>query len=120
MLVAALAAGATHKDAADQAGVSERTVRRRLDDPAFRRQVDDARAEMLTQAVAMLTHASVKAVRTLEELLASPIDFARLAAARAILEIGTKLRDQLDLSERLTALEQKLEHAQRSQGRGAA
>src|SRR4051794_13806007 len=101
VLIAALAGGATYDDAARQANVSERTVRRRLGEPAFKRQVDDARAEMLAQAVARLTSASTAAVETLRALLNSELDFARLAAARSILEIGLKMREQLDLSERV-------------------
>ena len=104
-LVAALAAGATLVDAARQAGVSERTVRRRLDDPAFCQQVDEARAAMLTQAVARLTAASVAAVETLQTLLAAEPAFVRLAAARAILDLGLKYREHHDLTERVLALE---------------
>src|SRR3954464_15182527 len=96
VLVAALAGGATYEDAAKRAGVSERTVRRRLDDPAFKRQVDEARAEMLSQATARLTSAALDAVEALRGLCwGSDLDFARLAAARAILEVGAKYREQL-------------------------
>jgi transposase len=109
VLVAALAAGATYVEAAKQAGVSERTVRRRMDDAEFRRQVDQARAEVLAQATARLSAASVEAVETLRGLLGSPLDFARLAAARAILEVGFKYREQLDLAERIEQLEQASE-----------
>ena len=108
VLVAALAAGCTYEDAARQAGVSERTVRRRLDDPGFRKQVDAARGEMISRAVAQLSAAATEAVGTLRELLASELDFARLGAARAILEVGFKYREQLDLAERITALEEQL------------
>lgn len=104
-LIAALAAGASYVDAAKAAGVSERTVRRRMAEPAFRQQVDEIRAEMLAQAVAKLTSASVKAVETLEALLGSPLDFARLSAARAILELAAKYREQHDIAERIAALE---------------
>ena len=109
--MAALAGGATYEDAAERAGVSERTVRRRLDDPAFRHRVDAARAEMLSRAVARLTGASVEAVEALRGLLGSGQDFARLGAARAILELGLKLREQLDLAGRVAALEQAAEQA---------
>src|SRR3954464_8575927 len=108
VLVAALAGGATYEDAAKQAGVSERTVRRRLDDPAFKRQVDEARAEILSQATARLTGAALDAVEALRGLLGSELDFARLGAARAILEVGAKYREQLDLAERVAALEERL------------
>lgn len=104
-LIAALAAGCTHAAAAEQAGVSERTVRRRLDDPAFRQQVEAARAEILDRAVAELTSAAVEAVEALRTLLGSEADYARLGAARAILEVGLRYRAQLDLAERVAALE---------------
>ena len=104
----ALAGGATFKDAAEQAGINERTARRWMDAPAFRKQVDDTRAEMLAQAVAKLTSASTAAVETLQALLSSEMDFARLAAARTILEVGMKLREQHDLAERVAALEERL------------
>ena len=107
-LVAALAAGRTAQDAAREAGVSERTVYRRLDDPAFKRRVEEAKAEMLGRAVAMLTSASVEAVETLRGLLDSELDFARLAAARAILDVGHRYREQLDLAARVAALEERL------------
>ena len=105
-LVTELAAGATVADAARAAGVSERTVYRRLGDADFKRQIGEARAEILARAVARLTSASVRAVEALEGLLDSDMDFARLGAARSILEIGMKLREQLDLAERVEALEQ--------------
>jgi hypothetical protein len=111
VLIAALAAGATQEDAAAQAGVSERTVRRRLDDPGFSRQVSAARAEMVARAVAQLAAASTEAVETLRGLLGSPLDFARLAAARAILEVGMKMREQGELAERVEQLEARLNAA---------
>ena len=67
MLIAALAAGVTYDAAAAQAGVSERTVRRRLDDPEFCRQVNDARHEVVARAVAQLSAASTEAVEALRD-----------------------------------------------------
>jgi len=106
VLVAALAAGATYEVAAEQGGVSERMVRRRMEEPSFRRQVEGARAEILARAVAMLTSASVEAVEALRALLGSDLDSARLGAAKAILETGLKMREQLDLVGRIAALEE--------------
>src|SRR5215216_6637173 len=88
VLIAALAGGATYEDAGKQGGVSERTVRRRMDEPEFRQQVESARVEVLARAVAMLTSASVEAVETLRSLLVAESDSARLGAAKAILESG--------------------------------
>ena len=106
--IAALAAGASVQAAARAGGVSERTVYRRLEDPAFRKAVEDARAEILSRAVSKLTAASTEAADTLRRLLRSDMDFARLAAARSILELGAKLREHQDLSERVRTLEEHL------------
>src|SRR5204863_65773 len=60
-LVAALAAGSTIRDAAKTAGVAERTVYRRLEDPGFRQRVNNARAELIAHAVGKLAEASTAA-----------------------------------------------------------
>jgi len=104
-LIVALAGGATVRDAARRAHVGERTVYRRLDEPDFRRQVQDARADMVAQAVGKLADAATKAVETLSALLDGESESVRLGAARAILEIGTKLRDATEFETRLAALE---------------
>jgi hypothetical protein len=106
--VLALAHGASVEAAAKAAGISRATVYRRLKEPAFRKQVDDARAEIVSRAVARLSSTSVEAADALRRLLYSDMDFARLAAARAILELGAKLREQHDLLSRIEALEEQL------------
>jgi hypothetical protein len=54
-------------------------------------------------------HATGEAVRTLLELLKPVMPAAvRLGAARAVLEIGMKVREVADLEERLAALEQRM------------
>jgi hypothetical protein len=95
-------------DAAKQAGISETTAHRRLREPAIRQAVDAARAEIVSRAVATLSAAAIEAAETLRGLLSSDMDFARLAAARAILELGVKLREQHELSERVAAVEAAL------------
>ena len=108
-LIAALAGGATVHDAATRAGVSEHTVYRRLEAPEFSRGVTEARAELVTRAVAMLAEAGTEAVGTLRALLDEGTPPAvRLGAARAVLELGTKLRESEELEERLATLEDQL------------
>lgn len=106
--IAALAAGASVRAAAKQGGISEATAHRRLREPATRKLVEDARAEILARAVAKLTVSSTSAADTLHQLLRSESDFARLAAARSILELGSKLREHEDLAARVAALEERL------------
>jgi len=114
-LVMALACGATVEHAARQAGVSESTVYRRLQDPAFYKQVDDARADTVKRFMSMLSAANLEAVKTLVELLKSSVANAtRLGAARSIIELGGKLREQVDFEERLRTVEQQTESKQTS------
>jgi hypothetical protein len=109
-LVLALACGASAESAAQKTGLSLRTVYRRLAEPAFRGQVKDLRAEMARRLAGMLTAAgigSVKTFTTLQDSAAS--ESVRLGAARAIVELGCKLRESVEWSERLAALEGQLE-----------
>jgi hypothetical protein len=107
-LLLALACGATVESAARQAGVSESTAYRRLADPAFRRQLQQLQADMVQRTAGMLTAAAGEAVKTLLQLQqASTPAAVRLGAARAVLELGMKLREIADLEVRLAALEQR-------------
>jgi hypothetical protein len=108
VLVAALAGGATVRDAAKTANVGERTVYRRLEDPAFQQEVTDARAELIGRTVGALVEASTEAVQTLRTLLGIGYPPAvRLRAARSVLELGTQLRESEELGKRIAALEQQ-------------
>lgn len=108
-LLLALAVGATIEAAARQAGVSESTAHRRLEDPLFRQQLQAIQTDMIKRTSGALTAASTEAVRTLLELQKPTAPPAvRLGAARSILEIGIKLREAAGLEERLSALEQQL------------
>jgi transposase-like protein len=108
-LLLALACGASVDQAARQCGLSPRTVYRRLAEPAFRQRLQKLRGDMVSRTAGTLTAAASEAVRTLLELLKNPTSSAvRLGAARAVLEIGMKLREMADLEERLAALEQQM------------
>ena len=108
-LVLALACGASPESAALKSGLSPRTVYRRLADPAFRERVNQVRADLARRAAAMLTAAGLGAVQTLTTLQESASsESVRLGAARAVLELGCKLRDVVELAERVAALEARL------------
>jgi hypothetical protein len=108
-LILALACGSTAEAAAAKAGVSRSTVQRRLADPAFQRKLADARADMVGRATGMLTAAAMEAVKTLLDLQGKTVaPSARLGAAKAVLEIGNRLRLEGELVGRLAAVEQAL------------
>jgi hypothetical protein len=109
-LVLALACGASPEGAAQKSGLSLRTVYRRLAEPAFRQQVNQVRAEMVRRAAGMFTAAGMAAIKTFTTLQESATSEAvRLGAARAIIELGCKLRETVEMTERMAALEARLE-----------
>jgi hypothetical protein len=107
-LLLALACGATLEAAAQKAGVSPATAYRRSKDPEFQRKLLAIRSDMVVRTSGMLSAAGMESVKTLLALQNASIPHAvRLGAARAVLELGTKLRDSVDLEERIAALEQQ-------------
>jgi hypothetical protein len=109
-LLQALACGATVENAARKAGVSERTAYRRLADPEFSKQLHQLRLEMVQRTAAMLTGAGMSSVKTLLDIQQDAAVHAgvRRRAARDVLEMGMRLRENADWEERLAALEQRL------------
>jgi hypothetical protein len=109
VLLLALACGATLEGAARQAGVSESTVRRRVQEPEFQRRLLALRADMVQRTSGALTAAGTTSVQTLLELqkTSSP-PATRLGAAKAVLELGMKVRETAELEQRLTALEEQV------------
>jgi len=117
LLLAALAGGASHQEAATQAGVSLRTVYRRLEDVTFRQQLAEARGALITRATGKLAAACSAAAATLAALLRGDSESVRLSAARSILELATKMRESEELAARVAALEDQ--HAAAATTKGA-
>jgi hypothetical protein len=107
-LLAALAAGSTVRQAAQQAGVSERTAHRRLADDTFRRRVTELRGEMVARALGKMADGMAEAADTLRQLLRAESETVRRGACRAALELTVKLRETVELEERLAAVESRL------------
>jgi hypothetical protein len=107
-LLLALAAGQTVRDAARTAGLGERTVRRRLADPDFRRGVAELRGEMVDRALGRAADGMSEAADMLRRLLRAKRENIRLGAARSLLEFGIRLRESVELEARLTALEKQI------------
>src|SRR5438067_2376122 len=105
-LLMALACGATVESAAARAGVSPSTAYRRLNEAAFRRRLQQVRADMVHRTAGMLTAAAGEAVKALLALLKEGTPPAvRLGAAKAVLELGLKVREAAEVEQRLAALE---------------
>src|SRR5262245_61311132 len=109
-LIAALAAGATNRDAAAAAGVTERTVARRLEEPAFCAAVSEARAALVDATLGLVVGAASRAIAKLDGLLEAESEAVQLGAARSLVEVALRLRDDVRLArleERLSALEER-------------
>ncbi|VTU02526.1 Phage protein OS=Acetonema longum DSM 6540 GN=ALO_17461 PE=4 SV=1 [Gemmataceae bacterium] len=117
-LLLALACGATVEAAARQCGLTDRTIYRRLSEPAFKDRLQALRTDMVARAAGMLTAAAGEAVRTLLQLQKDAPATVRLGAAKAVLEVGMKLREVVDLEARMAALEARLAEQDKSGPRG--
>ncbi len=114
-LALALASGGTITAAAEQAGVSRRTATRKLTDPAFRQLVAQMRADFVAQAVGRLTQNMTRAADGLVAMLDSGDERVRLRVIRALLTLGHRLHDAVDLELRLRNLERDVARKQGGQ-----
>ncbi len=105
LLVSALAAGLSQPAAARHAGVSERTVRRRLEDAEFAANVDQARAAVVERTSAQLLGATEQAVAALRDLVESAPPAVRVRAALGLLTTAAAWRESGETERRLAALE---------------
>jgi hypothetical protein len=85
--------------------VSERTVTRRLQDPAFQRALAVARRQLVSRACGQLAAAATAAAQTLRACLDAEGDSVRLRAALGILDQVRAHIELDDLAQRVAALE---------------
>jgi len=105
--VSALLVTNTVAEAAEQAGIAERTAYLYLEDPEVQAAVGRGLDDALSDATRQVTAAVSKALATLEVILEDPAapTTSRVAAARLILEAGPRYRQTLDLANRLAVVE---------------
>jgi hypothetical protein len=102
----ALASGRNLRGAARDSGAGVRTIKTwTAAQPAFARRVQELRAEMTSRALGRLVDGMAGAAEALRKLLTAKSETVRLGAARAVLEMGSRLRETVELEERLAALE---------------
>lgn len=109
ILVEALASGLPYREAGELAGVTSRTVARRMTDPGFVRRVSERRGERVAEVTGQLVSASVDAVRVIrEQCLDAERPADRLRAASLLLTLGLKFRHEHELEERLRNVEERV------------
>src|SRR5262245_9832386 len=96
--------------AAGRAGVGKATLFRWLNDPAFSEAYRAARGRLLEDVLTSLQSASIDAVIVLREIMTDKDinAFARVSAARGVLELSLKAREIIEVDARLRALEDSL------------
>ncbi len=107
-VVLLLAKGTSIERAASLSGLSARTIYRRLADPKFTAKVNQVRTELFEAAYGQLVGSLQSAVTTLKRLLRDEASNVQLAAAKALLDFSGKLKDSVELSERLERIEEHL------------
>lgn len=106
LMVAALADGASQREAAVLAGVSDKTVQRRMGRPEFARRVAVARTARVTEHTGRITMMGDTALAVLRDAMCDRHAIeVRLRAATAVLRHGRELRSNAELEERIAALE---------------
>jgi hypothetical protein len=107
-ILGALAAGHPYSEAARVAGVSSKTVQRRMADPLFRAEVEEMKLQIVQSTAASLATLATKAVATLEPLLNDGEPWMRQKTALAVIDLSIRYRETLEFDERIALLE---EHA---------
>lgn len=114
--IAALLSQSTIQKAANEAGVSDRSIFNWLNQPAFSDAYRQARSRMVSQAIAGLQQSMVGALSALQDVMNDPGNppSARVSAARTVLELAFRGAEIEDLTERIKALEK---HVKQTNGR---
>lgn len=108
LLVLAVAAGRSIVQAAQEAGVSERTARRRVKEHAFIVRVAQVRGALLDRVAGQLVDGMSEAVGVLRDLMKSRAGWLRFAAACRVLELGERAGRRAEYT-RLLEVEAALE-----------
>lgn len=109
VLLASLAAGMTQEQAARAAKISRATLNRRIaNDPSFRAELAELRAAMLDSCMGVLSANAAVAAARIVELARSSNEPVALAACRSVIESVMKMRHEIELTERIEALERAL------------
>lgn len=107
--ILALLSEKTLGDAARVSGVAEKTIRRWLaDDAVFKAEYAEARRVTFQAGMSRIQALVGKAVDTLDGLLDSTSDTARLGAARAITDLGMHQQDSENILQKLDEIEERL------------
>lgn len=97
----------TKEEAAKAAGISRRCLYEYLSDEEFRKEYRKKCNSLLEDGTLKMQKAVDTAVATLESVMKSENQYAKVNAARVILEYAIKYTEQVDIEYRLSKLEEE-------------
>lgn len=119
LLIAALGEGRSHAAAGELAGVSAKTVQRRMGNPEFARAVGDRRRQRVGELAGLLMGAAERALRVLLEVLEHGERSEQLRAAQMVLDHSRRFHHdhavEDDLALRVRVLEELSSELQREE-----
>lgn len=106
----AILGGASQAEAAAASGLSERSVRRHVTDPAFKAALRAARDETVRRTSDALADGATRAVATLATLMddSSAPPAVRRAAARDLIQLSHRVREHVDILAEIEELKEEL------------
>jgi len=108
IVIAALIEGRPRVEAAAVGGYTDRTLRRRMQDRAFRRRLAERRDERVGQIAGQLGGLVDEAMQALQEALHSERTADQLRAVGLVLDRYRLFRGELEVADELTDLRQEL------------
>jgi len=108
LLALSLARGKSVIDAAHEIECSPRTVQRYLRKPSFRALVSRFRGELIAEALGDMAGHMKRASQAFVSLLDHEDAKVRMRAARAVLTLGLRLRDSVELGDQVDRIEQEV------------
>ncbi|HEV2125560.1 MAG TPA: hypothetical protein VGW38_22640 [Chloroflexota bacterium] len=108
--ITALLSSPTIREAAEAAGVTERTIHRYMQEPAFQAALREAEGRAIDDAVRQLVGLASDAIETLRMILANPkvSPSVRLRAAAGVLDFMMRMREVRNVEQRLSRLEEQI------------
>ncbi len=107
IIIAALMQGSSRREAAQIAGVSERTVYNYMQRPEVQAQYAAARRSLIEDTTESIQRGLLPAVKLLSDTVrnANAGERTRIAAARALLDYGLRYSEIGDFAKRIAAIE---------------
>ena len=109
MLITGAVDGLTHAELAKRTGLSVSTVKRRLEDPEIRRQIQEQRSKQLEMTTSRTQALREAAISRLAELMNSAAEPIALKAANSLLAVDARYQELRALDKRHESLQAELD-----------